>query len=192
MSDLAAAFGPIDGENRVGQRETEGSARGREFRKKLEQEEKQQAQTAAKRPSKKNDKDKETGRKSAPGDRPSPAPREQRMRPSAPIGSPKQLRQANAVPAGKLSEDHVRTLRDRVQSGERRRWRVFGSLLMLLFCFALIFFVPLLYDPTHIKAQEKLGPNLKIALAGLMIVSVMTLVRTWVVQVQSKPMMFRR
>jgi disulfide bond formation protein DsbB len=113
------------------------------------------------------------------------------MRPSAPIGSPKQLRQANAVPAGKLSEDQVRTLRDRVQTGERRRWRVFGSLLMLLFCFFLIFFVPLLYDPTHIKAQEKLGPNLKIALTGLMIVSVMALVRTWAVQVQSKPVMMR-
>jgi serine/threonine-protein kinase len=187
MSDLAAAFGPIEGEDRVGQGETEASARGRQFRKKLEQE---QAETAAKR-AKKKDKEPDKERKSAPGGRPSRPSGEQRIKPAAPIGSPKQLRQSNTISAAKLNEDQARALRDRVQQGERRRWRVFGGLLMLPFCFGLILFVPLLYDPTHIKAQEKLGPNLKVALSGLMIVSVMTVVRTWVVQVQSKPMMMK-
>ena len=190
MSDVAAAFGPIEGQDRVGQGETDSAVRGREFRKNLERAE---AEANTKRTPRKKAKDKDDGeepeRKSAAGERPSRVSGEQRPRPDAtPMRSRKQLRQGG-VPAAKLSEDQARTLQARVQAGDRRKWRVLGSLLMLLFCFLLVFFIPLLYDPTHTKAQQLLGANLNIALAGLMIVSVSALVRTWVVQVQAKPMM---
>jgi serine/threonine-protein kinase len=163
MSDLAAAFGPIEGEDRIGQAMTARS----------EQPEGAEPDAAETRGKQGKGKDKKKERDKA-----------------APLLSRKALVEKNAA-ARPLSEEQLRQLRERTQQGERRRGRYALALLFLLFAFALLFAVPLLVDPTRTKAQELLGSHTQLAVAGFAILSVVALVRTWALQINARPVMLR-
>jgi hypothetical protein len=187
LSDLAAAFSPIEGNDRIGQAdiadptlvsEPPEAAAPKATKKKAGAPVPKAALTAAERAQQvaalagtaKKDKDKEE-----PAAPPTLASKEPK-----PKSEPKAL-----------SEEQIRLLRERTQEGERRRGRLVGSALFLLFAVFLLFSLPMLYDPTRLKAQELLGERTKIAMGALAVLSIVSLVRTWAIQIQSKPVLLR-
>ncbi len=175
LGDLAAAFEPIEGADRIVQSEHEDNARARAFRER-----------AASKP--------ETAARSRDPGAPSkaePARSAERRSKSAAIpGSVKQLREASAVVRGP-SPEQIREARERAQRSQRGRRRILGELLFFLFAFVLLFAIPLLWDPSGGKARALLGQRTQLAAGGLALLSVVTLVRTWAMQIQGREMMLR-
>jgi hypothetical protein len=110
---------------------------------------------------------------------------------TGPLKSPKQLREAASAPARALSEEQLRALRDRTQQAERRTGRIMSQVVLLLFALLLLFAVPLLIDPTRTRAEALLGAKLQLGVAAFAVLSVVALVQTWALQIQSRPMMLR-
>ncbi|MFI5309077.1 MAG: hypothetical protein ACHQ53_17105, partial [Polyangiales bacterium] len=175
LSDLAAAFAPIEGEEHIVQAQTP---------------------SPAPRPSK-DTPDPKAARVSAPTPNKGAVasqPRERSSKVAAPPpGSVKQLRQAAAaVTGGQLSAEQIREARERVAAASgRRRRRIIEELLLFLFAFLLLFAIPILWDPTHDKARAMFGERAQLAAAGLALLSIVVLVQTWAMQIQARPFMLR-
>jgi serine/threonine-protein kinase len=181
LSDVAAAFGPIEGADRVGQADvpsTDCAAR--------ESGAPARATKAKNKYGKRKDRDKDSDR-----DRDRDKQKEKERDKVALLPSPKQLKQANAPAKGAVSEEQMRQLRARTQQSERRRGRFVSALLFFLFAFFLLFAIPVLVDPTHTRAQQLLGERANLALGGFVLLSVFALVRTWALQIQARPVMLR-
>jgi hypothetical protein len=177
MRDLAAAFGPIEGADRIGQAEVDGAARARAFRRSIEGEQ-ANAKGAWRRPA-------------AAGSGASSTQLATDSRPRAPAGSPKQLRGANLGASRALSPEQLSALREGRQRSERFRDRIIGEFLLFAFVFALLVAIPLLWDPTRSKAQALLGARSKPVLGALAALSVLALLRTWSTQLQVRSFMLR-
>jgi hypothetical protein len=185
MSDLAAAFGPIEGSERIGQGEAEDAGRGRSFRKAFEDE--QAAATVARR----------AGRVQRAQPEPQPTkgkePEKEKDRdPAGVLLSRKQLREGVAASAPRaLSDEQMRALRERAKDDESRRDRIIAALLFFLFVFLLGYAVPLLCEVSHEKAHALLGKYTRLAVAGFSVLSVVALVRTWAMQIHARPIFLR-
>ncbi|HMI93978.1 MAG TPA: protein kinase [Polyangiales bacterium] len=178
LSDLAAAFGPMEGSDSVGQGESVDANAARSFRKAFEEEQR----TAA-------------GRRGARAARPVAAAAvakddERESKPVAPI-SRKQAREEPKPGARGLSHEQLRKLRDQGAREESRRDRWIGAFFFFLFVIGLALFTPLLCDPTHEQASALLGARANVVLAGFSVLSVIALIRVWTVQIHAQPMLLR-
>jgi hypothetical protein len=186
MSDLAAAFAPMEGSENIGQGEAESASRGRSFRRAFEDE--QAAATVARR----------AGRQRA--EAPEPAPpskdkekdKEKDRDPAGILVSRKQLREGVAPAQQRgLSDEQMRILRERTKDEESRRDRIIAALLFLLFVFLLGYAVPMLCDASHLKAQAMFGKYTRLAVAGFSVLTVIALIRTWAMQIHARPIFMR-
>jgi serine/threonine protein kinase len=180
MSDLADAFGPIEGAGNIVQSETEGAARTRGFRQAMD--------AAAESIPKKRPREREERTAPAAGQRQSPR-RDAAAPPVMPLQSPKQLKQQTGGPGRAMTQEQVYDLRERLRASEPRSWRAFGDGLLLAFGIALLFMMPFLSDPGRGKAQAALGTHAAIAFIGLAVLAISAVVRTSVMKAQSAPML---
>jgi hypothetical protein len=178
LGDLAAAFEPMEGADQIGQGEAEGTARARAFRSSLEGDQGDARGPAA---------------ASARGEKAAQRPANERRSKVGPppLGSVKQLREANKVTARGVSPEQLRDMRERSDERARTRDRILGELLFFLFAFALLFAIPLLWDETRTKAQALFGERTKLAMGGFAVLSVVAMIRTWALQIQARPFMLR-
>ena len=179
LSDLAAAFGPIEGAENIVQSESPDAVRAREFRQSMDA-------AAADEQAKKK-----VRRREDAGARPSAEPadrnRDARGMP-VPLLSRKQLRE-NEGPRRALSQEEMRTVRERVMTAKPGRWGALGDGLLLAFAVALILVMPLLCDASHVRARVVFGASAPIVLSAFVALSVVAFVRTWSVNVQLRPTM---
>jgi serine/threonine protein kinase len=173
LGDVAAAFGPIEGADRVGQADAPRVARAPN----------DDAEPASR--AKTKNKYGKARLRAEHEDKPS-----ERHKP-APLLSPKQLKQGNAPEKRTLSAAQMRLLRERTQQSERRRGRAVLALLFFLFVVFLVFAIPVLIDPTRTKARELLGERAQLAVGAFALLSVIALVRTWALQIQASPTLLR-
>jgi eukaryotic-like serine/threonine-protein kinase len=182
LSALAAAFGPMEGSDSVGQGESGDAAAARSFRKAFDEEQR----TAA-------------GRRGARAARPAAAAAataavakdgERDSKPAGPI-SRKQARQEAKPGARAFSDEQMRKLREQGAREESRRDRWIGALFFFLFVIGLALFTPLLCDPSHQQASALLGARANVVLAGFSVLSVIALIRVWTVQIHTRPLLLR-
>jgi len=173
LGDVAAAFGPIEGADRVGQADAPRVARApiddaEPARRAKTKNKYGKARVRAEHEDKHGERDK-----------------------AAPLLSPKQLKQGNAPEKRTLSQEQMRLLRERTQQSERRSGRAVLALLFFLFVVFLVFAIPVLVDPTHTRAHELLGERAQLAVGAFALLSVIALVRTWALQIQASPTLLR-
>ena len=177
---LAAAFAPLEGADNVVQGETKEAELGRAFRQ--AQEEERQAREA----------------------------RFGRVMPMSAAAASTQKAgagQAKAAPlaaGGKSAADKKRDparptaaevmalsqLHAQDEANKERRSRFIGALLLMLFCFFLARAVPLL-NGTHAQVVEALGTHVKGAAIAFSVLSLVMLIKTWALQIQSKEVLLK-
>jgi hypothetical protein len=176
---LAAAFAPLEGAANIEQGETREAGLGREFRRQQDEErEKREARygrpmpmSAATAPANQKQAGPETKNGAALFNAKSDG-KKQPARPSA----------AEVIALGQLHAQE--------EEKKERRSRLIGALFLFLFCFLLARAVPLLTGPRE-RALEVLGPNLKITAVAFAAFSVVMLIKTWALQIQSKEMLLK-
>jgi hypothetical protein len=178
LDDIAAAFGPIEGAERIVQSESNEASRAREFRNSMD--------AAAEAEVKKRPRRRDDAGVQATG----PARDEARAAPPPPLLSRKHPREAAGPPPQRApSAEETRQVRERLMAAQPRRWRAFGDGLLLAFSVALIWFLPLLTDASHARAKAAFGAPAPHVLAAFVVVATIALVRTWAVNAQLRPMM---
>jgi hypothetical protein len=184
---LAAAFAPLEGADNVVQGETKEAELGRAFRQ--AQDEERQAREAR------------FGRvmpmSAAAATGPSaqkPGAGQGQQVKAAPLlagakssGADKKREQARPTAAEvmALSQLHAQD-----EANKERRSRFIGALLLMLFCFFLARAVPLL-NGTRAQVEEVLGAHVKTAAIAFSVLSLVMLIKTWALQIQSKEVLLK-
>jgi eukaryotic-like serine/threonine-protein kinase len=178
ISDLAAAFGPIEGSERIGQSEAENAGAARSFRDAFDE---GQRETAARR----------FGRPARAGAAVAAANKREPEPEPAATAQRKPARDEVKPGARGLSDEAMRKLRQQGAREESRRDRWIGALLFFLFVIGLALITPLLTDPTRTQATAVFGERANMVLAAFSVLSVIALIRTWTIQIHSRPMLLR-
>jgi len=176
---LAAAFAPLEGPDNIEQGETHEAELGRAFRQ-AQEEERQAREARFARGGAEAALEASMKASAARGGKPVPV-----------TGS--QQAQGGKREAPKLSAAEVIAL-SQVQAIEEekreRRSRIIGGLFLMMFCFFLARAVPLLTGSKE-QAVQALGARTNIAAVAFAALSVVVLIRTWAMQIQTKAMLLK-
>jgi len=178
---LAAAFAPLEGAGGIEQGETKEAELGRAFRQ--AQEEERQTREAR------------FGRamplSAAVGT--SPAAQKPGAKAAPPLAGAKgATADKGRDPARPTAAEVIALgqLHAQKEADEERRSRFIGALLLLLFCFFLARAVPLL-NGTRAHVEEVLGSHVKAAAIAFAALSLVMLIKTWALQIQSKELLLK-
>jgi hypothetical protein len=179
---LAAAFAPLEGAANIEQGETREAGLGREFRRQQDAE-REQREARYGRPM-------PISVASANADPKQGGPQAKSAAALFNAKSPgadgkKQPARPSAAEVIALGQRHAQE-----EEQKERRSRLIGALFLFLFCFLLARAVPLLTGPRE-RALEVLGPNLTITAVAFAAFSVVMLIKTWALQIQSKAMLLK-
>jgi hypothetical protein len=183
LSDLAAAFAPIEGSDRIGQTETNEASVVRNFKKAFDEAQAQAQQAKGRRPARAGAIPASPEAKAAVVD--------DKPGTSGPLKSRKELREGSKPTARGITEDQLRHIRSVAGEEKKDDDSVIGMLLFLLFVLLLPFATPILVDPASTPLPKVLEGREKIAAGAFGVLTTIALIRTWALQIRSSPALLR-
>jgi hypothetical protein len=183
---LAAAFAPLEGADNVVQGETKEAELGRAFRQ--AQDEERQAREARFGRAMPMSAAAATG----PSARKPSAGHGQQAKAAPPLAGGKNAADKKRDPARPTAAEvmALSQLHAQDEANKERRSRFIGALILMLFCFFLARAVPLLNGP-RAQVEEALGTHVKAAAIAFSVLSLVMLIKTWALQIQSKEVLLK-